>query len=193
MHLLDNGICVTCNPRLTAAFDVHQPRDHDGKWTDIGGVSVPDLGALHKLDNFDSYDNTYEVNDEVSVDGFTAISMTNGDTQVAYDTDSHRYVLADSDSDGMRDFADTLEHMLESYEQTDLDEAGQDAGLGEFVDYETWDDGDIRVGYDAAGDFHVVSADTGHEVNLPELTADQVEELIQALRDQADEAESLSE
>jgi hypothetical protein len=193
VHLLDNGLCVSCAPRVTANFDVHEPRDHHGKWIDIGGVDVPDLGALHNLDNFDLYESTYDVHDESSVDGFAAISMTNGDTQVAFDSDTHRYVLADTDPQGMRDFADTLDHMLESYHTVDLNEAGKDTSPGELVDYETWDDGDITVGYDASGDFKVTHTDTGHEVNLPELTAEQVTELIDALREQADAAEALAD
>lgn len=185
-------------PRLLVRrYNPSQARGHDGKWISIGGgVDVPNFGALYKLGNFEEYDRTYGVFDEssVSVGGdysFAAISMLNGDTQIAVDTKSHRYVLADTGVAGMRDFADTLERMLESYHDADQEKLDS-AGPGELVDHQTWDD-TIQVGYDVAGDFRITGEDTGEEVPLPELSPEQVQQLIDALREQADNAEQQEE
>lgn len=186
-------------PRLLVRrFDPSQARDpRNGKWISIGGgVDVPDLGALFSLDNFVEYDKHYHVFDETSVDiggdySLAAISMKDGDTQIAVDTKSHRYVLADADADGMRSFADTCEKMLDSFDkidQADLDSAGP----GELVDHLTWD-GTIQVGYDAAGDFRITATDTEQQVPLPELTPEQVQQLIDALIEQADNADKQEE
>lgn len=176
------------------ALHPHDPRN--GRWISIGGgINAPDFGALYKLDNFEEYDKTYDVFDESSVNvgdfSFTAISMQNGEAQLAVDTESHRYVLSDTDAAGMRDFADTLEKMLESFEGIDqetLDSAEPD----ELVDYLTWDDG-IQIGYDAAGDFRITTTDTDEQIRLPELTPEQIQELIDALIEQADNAEQQEE
>jgi len=175
-------------------FDPHQARNsHTGEWIHIGGgVDVPDFGALYNLDDFDNYEKLYDVYDETNVEGFTAISMLNGEAQIAFDTESHRYVLADTDAAGMRDFADTMERVLESYDQIDFDDLGE-VEPGELVDYLTWKDGEIQIGYDQAGDFRITSTDTDTKVPLPELTPEQVQELIDALREQADNAEEQEE
>lgn len=61
MHVLDNGICRTCNPERSTAsrhFDPHQLRDpHTGKWVDepgAGGVAEKLAKALTGQDALDA-------------------------------------------------------------------------------------------------------------------------------------------
>ena len=177
-------------------FDPTQPRNpHTGEWVHIGdGINVPDLGGVFDLDHFEKYEELYHVSDESkNIVGFTAISMKNGEAQIAFDTDTHRYVLADTDAPGLRDVADTLETLLDEYENRFDPMDGTEYRPGDLVDYFDTADGAIRIGFDQAGDFKITATDSGNKIDFPELNPDQVRELIDALHEQADNAEENEE
>lgn len=191
-HVLRNGRCVTCRTTASRHFDIHQPRDpHNGKWITTGGV----LGALLPNDanlfdsekDWDRYESHYKVVDEFTVGGFTAVSTALGEGQVAFDDGSHRYVLGDTDGDGLRDLADTIDKLVEEYETADGLEAA-DNGL---LDYLPWgEDQELVVGFDAAGDFRFTAKDAdGKTFDLPELSVEDAAKFADGLREQADTAD----
>lgn len=213
MHILDNGICVTCRPgaaraseheivdgdcvtcKVTASrgFDPHQPRDpHNGKWITTGGVLgalIPDDANLFDTEkDWHRYDELYDVLDETAVSGFAAISMANGEAQVAFDDGNHRYVLADTDPAGMRDLADTIDRLVEEFDNAD--EGDLELSPNGLADWLTWGE-DIQVGFDLAGDFRFTGKDAeGKEFSLPELSTEDAAKFADALREQADQADA---
>lgn len=192
-HELADGRCVTCST-ASRHFDPHQPRDpHSGKWITTGGILgalLPDDANLFDTEkDWHRYDELYDVLDETAVSGFAAISMANGEAQVAFDDGNHRYVLADTDPAGMRDLADTIEKLAEEYHNSAGDLETSPNGL---LDYLPWgEDEELVIGFDAAGDFRFTAKDAdGKPFDLPELTIEQAQEYADALNEQAGQAEA---
>lgn len=176
-------------PKLPAVrrFDPSQPRGPDGQWI---GLDLPDVGNLFGGDAWgERFDNEL---DERSVAGFAAVALDNGETQVAFDRGNDRYVLFEGDSDTMRSFADFVASMHDDAQSMDGSEENDDNGL---VDSLPWsDDASVSVGYDVAGDFRITHADGhGNEVAFPELSSQEVGQLVEALHEMAQAAQDEAE
>lgn len=181
-HLQRRAAQYLGSPELRT-FDPHQPRRPDGEWA---GLNLPDVGNLFKGDAWgERYDNTI---DERSVGPFVAIGLEGGETQFAFDHGSDRLVLAETDANGMRSFADLLQRARDDADAMDgTEENDDDNGL---VDDLSWDEDDtISIGYDAAGDFKITKATGEDWTNLPELSDEEIGQLIEALHDMAQVAE----
>ena len=199
-HQLDNGECVACRSMASRGhFDpsLHPHDPHNGKFVTTAGVLgalLPDDANLFDTEkDWHRYDELYDVLDEMAVSGFAAISMANGEAQVAFDDGNHRYVLADTDPAGMRDLADTIEKLADEFENhfDPTEDPGSEYKVGDLVDYLPWgEDEELVIGFDAVGDFRFTAKDAdGKPFDLPELTIEQAQEYADALREQADTAE----
>lgn len=188
---------------IASHYDPQQFRDpQSGKWVHMGGgFHLPHTNLFgDKANSWDDYERVYEVLDESTVGSFTAISMTNGETQVAFDDstdgESHRYVVADGGPDDLRELADIIDRLLDGQAEALGDDDVEPDSTG-LVDYLPWGEGRLgstQVGYDRSGDVRFTVTDTsGKTVPLPELSADEAAEFADALRTQAQAAEDATD
>lgn len=148
VHVLDNGICLTCSPRRTLMrkFNPNEPRDpHTGKWID----TTPGDGLAHAAgrlwdDILETYGDEY---DSAEAGDFTVAVFTNGDLGLFFQVEPDRYEVVWNGSDGsdVRDLRDRVNWALEHIDAMPKG-AENDPKTG-MVDYGYATSDDVVVGF----------------------------------------------
>ena len=189
-HVLVDGVCTTCPARTVARYDPTEPRDpHSGKWIDGPGGTAAGaakvLGQMTADAFFAAHGNDWE-DQYGSGDTLQAILWANGDASLYRDLPKGKVqVFADIDSGDARRLADGVHWAV------DRSESGAPAKVAE---QRTVDLGgntaQVGYGYDQSGDLFVQVVMPGEKTPIDMVDLDQVSSLVDDLRLLADDLDS---
>lgn len=202
MHVLDNGVCVTCQPIAARAgrhelvdgqcitcsavraghhFNPNEPRDpHTGKWMGVGGAAKA-LGKMTQDAFFSAHGEDWE-DQYGSMHTLQAILWANGDASLYRDLPKDKVqVFADIDSGDSRRLGDGI------HWAADRPESGTPAKVSE---QRTVDLGgsaaQVGYGYDGNGDLFVQLVMPGEKTPIDMVDLALVGELVDDLGALAD-------